>query len=134
MDAPAETRVLVVDDDAMIRRMIIAMLTRLDLLVVGSAVDGRAALDAALLLDPDIVLMDYHMPVMDGLTATQLLKQLPHAPKIVIFTSEDLPSLQPAASAAGADALLQKGCSLAMLQQTLARLAPAARRIGGYAA
>lgn len=119
MQRRLRTRLLVVDDCDAIRRMVTAVLRRTDLLVVGEAADGRDALVLASQVQPDVVLMDYRMPVMDGMTAARLLKQSPHPPAIVLFTSDAIADLVGEAALAGVDALLEKGCSIETLRQTL---------------
>lgn len=65
-------KVLVVDDHALAREGICALLSlQRDMRVIGEAVDGREAVNKALELAPDIILMDMVMPVMDGLEATR---------------------------------------------------------------
>ncbi|MEZ5205674.1 MAG: response regulator transcription factor [Acidimicrobiales bacterium] len=86
-------RVLVVDDQALVRRgfgMILG--SEPDIEVVGEASDGRAALDAAAALAPDVVLMDVRMPEMDGIEATARLSATPgvDGPKVLILTTFDL--------------------------------------------
>jgi DNA-binding NarL/FixJ family response regulator len=67
-------RVLIVDDQALIRTGIQSLLARKpDIEVVGQASDGVEALDMARALDPDVVLMDLMMPVMDGVEAARRL-------------------------------------------------------------
>ncbi|WBQ02111.1 response regulator [Kribbella sp. CA-293567] len=81
-------RMLVVDDDALVRAGLRAMLGGApELEIVGDVGDGRAAVDAVLELRPDVVLMDITMPVMDGLTATELIRGRAEAPEVVILTT-----------------------------------------------
>ena len=81
-------RVLVVDDHAMVRSGLTALLEASgDIAVVGQAQDGRVAVAQAQEHQPDVVLMDLSMPVMDGAEATrELLAAVPDA-KVVILTS-----------------------------------------------
>ncbi|MDW0114154.1 response regulator transcription factor [Sporosarcina saromensis] len=81
-------RVLLVDDHEMVRIGVSAYLqTQPDMEVVGEAVNGKEAVEKALALRPDIILMDMVMPEMNGAEATAaIIKQWPEA-KIVIVTS-----------------------------------------------
>lgn len=81
-------RILLVDDHEMVRLGVSTYLqTQPDMDVVGEAVNGKEAVDKALELRPDIILMDMVMPVMTGAEATaEIIKQWPEA-KIVIVTS-----------------------------------------------
>jgi DNA-binding NarL/FixJ family response regulator len=82
--------VLLVDDEALMRaglRMIVE--TADDMMVVGEADDGRSALDAVALHQPDVVLMDIRMPGLDGLTATEALQARGHRPAVVVLTTFD---------------------------------------------
>ena len=80
-----------------------------DLVVLGEAADGRAALDLAVRLDPDVVIMDLAMPVVDGLTATRELTAGGARCRVLVLTmSEDDDSVL-AALRAGALGYLVKG-------------------------
>jgi DNA-binding NarL/FixJ family response regulator len=88
-DAPV--RVLVVDDQQLVRDGIASLLrVQEGIAVVGTATNGREALDQALALRPDVVLMDVRMPVMDGVEATtQILGQLPSCSILMLTTFDD---------------------------------------------
>jgi signal transduction histidine kinase len=73
-DAPP-VKVLVVDDNPGFRESLVTLLDTGDLLVVGQASSGAEALDLVARLEPDVVLMDLRMPLMDGITATRHLKE-----------------------------------------------------------
>lgn len=81
-------RVIVADDQAAVREGL-ATLLDLDpqLIVVADAADGRQALDAVAATDPDVVLMDLHMPVMDGIEATAQIAAHHPRTKVVILTT-----------------------------------------------
>jgi DNA-binding NarL/FixJ family response regulator len=106
---PDVVRVLLVDDHAIVRRGVQAYLDNLPgLEVVGEAADGRAALD---LLQqrhttgeplPDVVLMDLHMPRMDGVAATEAIGRAHPGIKVVVLTSFGEVERVHAALAAGA--------------------------------
>ena len=81
-------RVLVVDDHAMVRTGLSALLEASgDISVVGQAPDGRVAVAAAREHQPDVVLMDLSMPVMDGAEATREVLAVAPGSKVVVLTS-----------------------------------------------
>lgn len=116
-------RVLVVDDAANLRELLTLLLeTEDDFEVIGTASDGEQALVVADALQPDIVLLDLAMPVMDGMQALpQLRKRLPAA-IIVIFSGFEQTALVDEALAAGADAYLEKGASVTQMVDLLREL------------
>jgi DNA-binding NarL/FixJ family response regulator len=84
-------KVLIVDDQRLIREGIASLLDLQDgVVVVGTAVDGQDAIEQALALCPDIILMDVRMPVMDGIAATARLKEaLPDSQVLMLTTFDD---------------------------------------------
>jgi len=101
--------VLLADDDALVRGGLRALLAaEEDIAVVGEAADGRAALDRARQLRPDVVLMDVRMPVLDGVAATREIVSWPRRPRVLVLTTFDLDEVVDDALAAGADGFLLK--------------------------
>src|ERR1700753_852513 len=89
--SPPPLRVLVADDQELVRAGVRLILEAAGFAVVGEAADGAAAVALAAAESPDVVLMDIRMPVMDGLGGTrQLTEPGPGAPKVVILTTFDL--------------------------------------------
>jgi DNA-binding NarL/FixJ family response regulator len=108
--APAQIRVLVVDDQELVRSGFCVILDAADgITVVGEAANGDAAVSAVTTKQPDVVLMDIRMPGMDGLEATRLItRSSPAAPKIVMLTTFDLDDYVYEALRAGASGFLLK--------------------------
>lgn len=102
-------RVLLVDDDALVRSALALMVGgSSDIEVVGEAADGREGLLRATELNPDVVLMDIRMPVMDGLAATRALHEQPKPPRVIVLTTFDADDYVTGAIAAGADGFVLK--------------------------
>jgi DNA-binding NarL/FixJ family response regulator len=103
------TRVLIVDDDPLVRSALGLMLGgQADLEVVGEAGDGREGVALARRLDPDVVLMDIRMPHLSGLDATRHLHAEPHPPRVIVLTTFDADDHVVGALGAGADGFLLK--------------------------
>ena len=82
------TRVLLVDDEALVRRGIaVTLSTEDDIEVVGEAEDGAEAITQARRLRPDVVLMDIRMPRVDGISATRTITAGEHPPAVVVLTT-----------------------------------------------
>jgi DNA-binding NarL/FixJ family response regulator len=104
-------RVLVVDDDPMVRRLLRTILRPDDVEVVAEAADGDEAVTAVHAHHPDVVLMDLRMPRVDGIRATATLAALPDPPGVVAMTSFDTESAILDAVHAGAAGFLAKDSS-----------------------
>jgi DNA-binding NarL/FixJ family response regulator len=140
----AAIRVLVVDDQDLVRAGFRLILERAGFDVVGEAADGLEAVERATATRPDVVLMDVRMPRLDGIEATRrLLATLDPAPRVIALTTFDLDDHVYGAIRAGASGFLLKDISPAGLVNAVrvvaagdAMLAPAVinRMIDRYVA
>ena len=89
-DSPDRIRILIADDHRLFGQALEAILgTDERLEITGNAADGAEALRIALATEPDVVLMDIAMPIMDGFQATKEIRQhLPHA-RVLMLTGSD---------------------------------------------
>jgi DNA-binding NarL/FixJ family response regulator len=101
-------RVLIADDQALVRTGFRMILTANGLEVVGEAADGLEAVDAAATLRPDVVLMDIRMPNLDGLEAARRILAADPRIRILMLTTFDLDKYVYDALAAGASGFLLK--------------------------
>lgn len=107
MESPAQTRILIADDESLIRMNLREMLNQQGYDVVGEATTGRAAVDLAKKIHPDLVLLDIKMPDMDGLEASRILVEAGIAP-VVLLTAYSDDNLVADAKAAGVSGYLVK--------------------------
>jgi CheY-like chemotaxis protein len=118
--------ILLVDDSAILRRALRVWLEQnRGWEVAGEAANGLEAIKLAQQLDPDVVILDFAMPIMDGLEAARELKRLRPSIPLVLFTSYKSPTLEAQARAAGCSALLSKA-EPQCLVDCIQRLLPAA--------
>lgn len=112
-------RVIVVDDDPVLRRQLRGLLEDLGIEVVADAADGGAGVEAVVRLRPDVALLDLRMPGMDGLDAARAIRE--HAPgvQVLMLTAYDDPGLDREARAAGVYAYLVKGCSPMLIRDVV---------------
>ena len=122
MSAPV--RVLVVDDDALVRSALAMVLGgAAGLELVGEAADGAEVPAAVDRTRPDVVLMDIRMPRTDGLTATEALMTRPDAPAVIVLTTFDADDQVLRALRAGASGFLLKDTPPAAIVDAVRRVA-----------
>jgi DNA-binding NarL/FixJ family response regulator len=127
-DVVAESgiRVLIADDDRPFRDSLRDLIERQpELSVVGSAANGLQAIELADALDPDAVVIDLHMPLLDGVTAAARLRRDHPNVCLIALTGDEAPALHRAVREAGADEVLLKDELVGVL---IERLAAARRR------
>ena len=102
-------KILIADDDSLVRNVLRSFLeSQTRFKVCGDAVNGLDAIEKARTLNPDLIVMDLSMPVMNGLEAGSVLKaMLPKIP-IVMYTVHDTAAIKMQALAAGVRAVIQK--------------------------
>ena len=107
--AAGSIKVLLADDDPLFLESLQALIDRQpELSVVATANDGVAALELADSLGPDAVVVDLHMPLLDGVSTLTRLRQDHPNLCLIVLTGDSDPNLHAAATEAGADAVLQK--------------------------
>ena len=111
-------RVLIADDHAMLREAFEKLLES-NCEVVGSVADGRALLDLAPKVRPDIVLLDIAMPLLNGLDAGLQLKRMMPQVKLIFLTVNNDPDFAKQAFRNGASAYLLKHCAVAELYKAV---------------
>ncbi len=88
-------RVLIVDDNADLRYLTRVTIESPNCVVVGEASNGAEALEIVEEVEPDVVVMDMHMPIMNGIEATRILKyRFPHIEVIIVSGSDDPANLK----------------------------------------
>jgi two-component system response regulator YesN len=113
-------RVLLVDDDRDFLASLLPLIEHQPVLTVaGTAENGLDAIELADELDPDAVVIDLHMPVVDGVTAVARLRKDHPNLCLIALTGDPAPELHQAVSEAGADAVLMKGDLVDSLVQRL---------------
>jgi DNA-binding NarL/FixJ family response regulator len=114
------TRVLIVDDVPQVRRELHTLLPLLAAIeIVGEAENGQGAIELAAALQPDVILMDVEMPIVDGLAATRIIKQQCPASRVIVLTIHNDEAVRAKARSAGADDFVTKGESLTALLKAI---------------
>jgi CheY-like chemotaxis protein len=120
---PTQTiRVMVVDDTSHVRELLTAMLNIDGFLVVADAGGGEEAVAGAETSDPDVVVVDYKMPGVDGLETARRLRSVRPEQRIILYTAFADDELYASAANAGATVCL-KTDGLTSLEQEIDRLA-----------
>jgi DNA-binding NarL/FixJ family response regulator len=119
-DPPDALRIVVADDQATVREGLVVLLGLLpDIEVVGSAADGEEALRLVAAERPDAILLDLHMPVLDGIETTRRLSERHPETAVVVLTTYDDDASILAALQAGARSFLTKNADRADIAQAL---------------
>jgi DNA-binding NarL/FixJ family response regulator len=117
-------RVLLVDDQELIRAGLRGILrARFGFEIVGECSDGRDVAGAVAKLNPDVVLMDVRMPIVDGVAATAELRRREDAPPVLVLTTFDDDESLAAALRAGASGFVLKGVPVDDLQRAVRTVA-----------
>lgn len=111
-------RVLLADDHRLLREAFVKLLEP-DCDVLGAVTDGRALLEAAAKLRPDVVVVDIAMPLLNGLDAARQLKRSMPSVKVIFLTVSEDPDLAAEAFRAGASAFLLKNSAASELLQAI---------------
>jgi DNA-binding NarL/FixJ family response regulator len=121
-------RVLLADDDATFLESLRPLIERQpELTVIATAPDGLAAIELADTLEPEAVVIDLHMPLLDGVTAVARLRKDHPSLCLIALTGDPAPELHQAVTDAGADAVLLKGDLVETLVDRLAAVRTAPR-------
>ena len=115
-------RVLIVDDTDHVREMLVQMLTLDGFDVVGKAASGSQAIELVDTTEPDIVIMDLKMPAMDGITATQQIREKRPTIPVVLYTAYLDDAIAARAEAVGVTACIGKVEGIASLEREISAL------------
>ena len=119
-------RVLIADDDQPFLESLQKLIDRQpELTVIGAAADGLEAIELADQLDPDAVVLDLHMPLLDGVSAAARLRRDHPSVCLIALTGDEEPALHRAVREAGADEVLLKTELVEGLIERLSTLRPA---------
>ncbi len=111
---------LIVDDNEGVRNDLTSVLQMIDgIEIVGTAGNGREAVDQVKKVNPDVVLLDLEMPIMDGLKATQQIKSLGLGTRIIVFSLYPSEIIRQKVMLAGADRFVEKGVPVQELQNII---------------
>ncbi len=116
-------RVFVVDDTAHVRKMLVQMLELSGFEVVGQAASGEEAVDSIDDVDPQVVVVDYKMPGLDGIATARRIKSHRPDQAIILYTAYLDGSLQDEAAEAGVSLCVGKVEGITTLERDIRRLA-----------
>jgi DNA-binding NarL/FixJ family response regulator len=116
-------RVFVIEDTPSMRELLEQMLTLDEFAVVGSAANGAEALPLMREANPDVVVLDYNMPGLDGLLTARLSKEERPEQKIILYTAYLDAELEQKAGRAGIALCVEKADGILTLERDIRRLA-----------
>jgi DNA-binding NarL/FixJ family response regulator len=118
-----KVRVLVVDDHELTRfSLSLALKSQPDIELVGLASNGFEAVELAKQEQPDVIVLDLQMPVMDGLSASSHIKAISPATRILVYSSLEDPQTEVIIQTAPVDAFCTKDTSTLCLIETIRQL------------
>jgi DNA-binding NarL/FixJ family response regulator len=124
-------RILLADDHLLFAESLMALISEDDRVeVVGIALNGAEAVELAVELEPDVILMDLMMPIMDGLEATRQIRKRGLKSHVLILTGTDAPISSEEAAEAGASGYLRKEQSIEDLRSVFLEAASLAAVLG----
>jgi DNA-binding NarL/FixJ family response regulator len=113
-------KVLIADDNAFVRTALYEIFRREpDLHVCGVVENGREAIEEAFRLQPDLILLDLEMPVMNGLEAARVLRQMMPAVLLVIYSARPREISPQVATSIGISGLVSKTDRISVLMETV---------------
>jgi DNA-binding NarL/FixJ family response regulator len=113
-------RVLIVDDRPQVRRDLRTLLPLAgDIQIAGEAANGQEAIEQAAALQPDVILMDLEMPIVDGYEATRQIKTRQPTCRVIALTIHADEVTRQQANRAGVDEFIEKGAPLSSLIQAV---------------
>src|SRR5213595_2130277 len=128
----ARIRVLIADDDGSFRSALQKLIDQQpELAVVAAARDGLEAIELAENLSPDAVVIDLHMPLLDGVSAAARLRHDHPSVCLIALTGDEAPALHRAVLEAGADEVLLKGELVGALVGRLTTIRPGPKPSSG---
>lgn len=134
MKTPRPIRIVVADDHEIVREGIVGLLRSVDgFEVVGQASNGADAVEAVLSLDPDVLVLDIVMPVMDGIEAARKVRTTHPRTEIVILTAHRSGAYQRRAFEAGARGYLLKESGFEKLAESIRHAAHGEYYVSGTA-
>jgi DNA-binding NarL/FixJ family response regulator len=116
-------RVLVVDDDELLRSALCEMLANHGFPVVGATGSGQEAMELAVLVQPDVVIMDFRMAGMNGVEAIDRIRSANPSIQALLFTAYDDQALDIDAARVGVSSRIVKGSDPAQIVEALRRIA-----------
>ena len=118
-------KIMLVDDQVIVRRGLrMRLALEPDLEIIGEASNGREALDLTQKLIPDVIVMDIEMPELDGISASQMLRDSMPDCSVIILTLHDDAQNRSRAIASGAKAFVSKQGGATVLIDTIRKIRP----------